>query len=374
MMMLSAFQNLNNEGGALWLLYTFPHSVADVLKQKAQLWAVLALIYPAMVLLTGLFLLPTLGWQYLGLSALALAGVVVYAVIAVALAVFASNPLAQEQMAKLKPSYLYLFMLLGGAYGYAIAAAVWWQSLIFLVLAIFLALALWQKASDQLPYLLDPSASPPARVSTSDGLIAAMMFFVIQIIVMAFFVAVNKKPGGMEVLFSFCCAGALTWLMVRLAYWRAKTTHVPKALAGLWQGTAWRNGLAFGLLAAAIGAAYLVALHHLGLDQVSVNPGAGGKLPWWLIALAVLAAPLFEEFIFRGLIFGGLRRSVALLPAAVGSAAVFAVVHPPASILPVFALGVCAALAYERSKLLWAPMLTHAVYNGVVISVPLLLF
>ena len=37
---MSAFQTLNTEGHALWLLYTFPRSIEDVLKDKAKLWGV----------------------------------------------------------------------------------------------------------------------------------------------------------------------------------------------------------------------------------------------------------------------------------------------------------------------------------------------
>jgi membrane protease YdiL (CAAX protease family) len=33
-----------------------------------------------------------------------------------------------------------------------------------------------------------------------------------------------------------------------------------------------------------------------------------------VVPLAVIAAPVFEEFIFRGLIFGGLRRSFGVWP------------------------------------------------------------
>jgi hypothetical protein len=88
----------------------------------------------------------------------------------------------------------------------------------------------------------------------------------------------------------------------------------------------------------------------------------------WIYALAVLAAPIFEEFIFRGLIFGGLRRSLGALPAILASAAVFAIVHPPASMIPVFGLGVCAALAFDRTKMLLAPMIAHAIYNAVVLA------
>jgi len=52
-------------------------------------------------------------------------------------------------------------------------------------------------------------------------------------------------------------------------------------------------------------------------------------------AMIIVAAPIFEEFIFRGLIFGGLRRSLDLPVAAIASAAIFAIVHPPASVIPV---------------------------------------
>jgi membrane protease YdiL (CAAX protease family) len=88
----------------------------------------------------------------------------------------------------------------------------------------------------------------------------------------------------------------------------------------------------------------------------------------WILALAVVAAPLCEEFIFRGLIYGGLRRSMSAPQAMLMSAAIFAVVHPPLSMLPVFVLGLCTAWTYERSKTLLAPMLVHATYNAVILS------
>ena len=48
----------------------------------------------------------------------------------------------------------------------------------------------------------------------------------------------------------------------------------------------------------------------------------------WLLPLTVLAAPLFEEFIFRGPIFGGQRRTFGFGGAALTSAAIFVIVHP----------------------------------------------
>jgi membrane protease YdiL (CAAX protease family) len=79
------------------------------------------------------------------------------------------------------------------------------------------------------------------------------------------------------------------------------------------------------------------------------------------LLLAVGAAPIFEEFIFRGLIHRGLRRGLPLL-----AAAMFALVHPPQSAAPVFFLGLTTAVAFERTGLLLVPAITHAVYNASV--------
>ena len=48
--------------------------------------------------------------------------------------------------------------------------------------------------------------------------------------------------------------------------------------------------------------------------------------------------------------------------------AVFAIVHPPLSVVPVFFLGVCAALIYDRTEMLAAPMAVHAIYNAAVLG------
>jgi membrane protease YdiL (CAAX protease family) len=87
-----------------------------------------------------------------------------------------------------------------------------------------------------------------------------------------------------------------------------------------------------------------------------------------LAVVTVAAAPVFEEFIFRGLIFGGLRRSFSPTTATLASAAIFAIVHPPLSVIPVFVMGVVAALIYERTRMLAAPMLVHAIYNAAVVG------
>ena len=366
MLMLSAFQTLNNEGQTLWMLYTFPRSLDSVLQEKAQFWAVLALVYPLLILSVGLWFSPDLASATLSRFAVVLAGIPIFSAIAVALGVFACDPLAQDARNKIKPSYTYLYLMLSGLYVYAVTSEQWAQKLVLIVLMASLAVALWQKARDQLPYLLDPAVAPPARVSTADGLIAAMLFFVLQGVVFLVMVKLLKMHAGEALVVAFSGAGMLVFAIMRLVYWLSKASGVPAMLTGA-PGRALAWGVALGLVAAAFGAIYLSLIEQWRVFEHP--PAAAGKLPMhWLFLLAVVAAPLCEEFIFRGLIFSGLRRSANLAPAMLMSAALFAIIHPPVSMLPVFVLGLCTAYAYEKTRSLFAPVLAHAVYNGAVLS------
>ena len=363
---MSAFQTLNSEGQALWLLYTFPCSIEDVLRDKAKLWGVLTLAYPLGLFAVGALVTPSLDWKFLGAMLTALLGIPIYAFIAVALGVFGSNPLEQQPNQKVKPAYVYLYMSLSALYVYAIVTPQPAQRLIFMVLSILLAAALWQKARDQLGFLLDPDASPPPRVSTSDGLIAVMLFFVAQAAAAAVIIGRGRVTGA-AVLIAFSIGGAVTYALMRWVYARAKTEGVPRMLG---EGA---NrpllGIIAGIAAGAAAVLYLFTLDALDLLESALQASKSyADLGLWTLPLALVAAPVFEEFIFRGLIFGGLRRSFGVWPATLASSAIFAIVHPAFSIIPVFILGACAALVYERSRSLLAPMMVHAVYNGCVIG------
>ncbi|HEU4775885.1 MAG TPA: CPBP family intramembrane glutamic endopeptidase [Telluria sp.] len=363
MLMLSAFQTLNNEGQSLWILYTLPRSIEDVLKEKAEFWAVLALLYPLLMLGAGLVFAPEAAPAILNLFVVVLAGIPIFSVIAVSLGVFGCDPLAQDVRTKVKPSYVYLYMMLSGVYVYAVTSEAWAQKAVLIVLMAAFAVALWQKARDQLPYLLDPSMTPPARVSTADGLIAAMLFFVLQGVVMLALVGWAKMAATEAMVIAFGLAGIVVYCVMRLAFMLTKTRDVPAMLGGSASSAlAW--GAGGGAVAAVCGLVYLVGLQHIGWEPDAAMPRFD---PRWLAALAVLAAPLCEEFIFRGLIFGGLRRSLGPLPSILMSAALFAIIHPPVSMAPVFALGVTTAYVYDRTRSLLAPVLVHAVYNAAVL-------
>ncbi len=82
----------------------------------------------------------------------------------------------------------------------------------------------------------------------------------------------------------------------------------------------------------------------------------------------VLFAPVFEELAFRGLLFGLLRRRFQWWPAALLSAALFALAHGYGLIgfLSVFWSGLIWAWAYEHTGSLWPGIIGHAINNLLV--------
>jgi ABC-2 type transport system permease protein len=368
-LMQPSFRTLASEGAALWVLYSLPHSLEQIVLQKARLWAAVALVYPVVIFAIVIAAGHDIPAQFIVSVPIVLLGVPIFAVIGASLGVFAFDPLALEERRRVRLTHVYLYMMLGSFYAYAIFAPSIWQRVALMILTALVAMALWQKARDHFEYLLDPSASPPSRVSVSDGLIAALGFFVIQAVVVLLQTEAAKLPlGGRTIWIAFCIAGAAVYGVVRLIYWRARTQGVP-VFAGSDPRRALQSGFVGGVAASVCGIAYLVVASALGLfPSPRANPIADPNLPYWLATLAIVAAPVFEEFIFRGLIFGGLRRSLGLPAAALASAAIFGLVHPPAAVIPVATMGLCAALVYERTGALLAPMLVHALYNATILG------
>lgn len=99
------------------------------------------------------------------------------------------------------------------------------------------------------------------------------------------------------------------------------------------------------------------------LPLASSEPDPIGRLVIFL--LASLAAPIFEELFFRGVLLTGLRARYSFIPSLLLSAVLFAVVHPTQDWLPILALGTTlGALRLLRNSLI--PGITaHAFQNAM---------
>ncbi|BAZ79851.1 CPBP family glutamic-type intramembrane protease [Sphaerospermopsis kisseleviana CS-549] len=116
--------------------------------------------------------------------------------------------------------------------------------------------------------------------------------------------------------------------------------------------------------------------------------GQGGSNPLLQLALesrddvalgiffftAAIAAPFFEEFLFRGFLLPSLTRYLPVWSAIFLSSLLFAAAHLSLSeILPLTALGMVLGIVYTRSRNLLAPMLLHGLWNsGTLLSLFLL--
>jgi membrane protease YdiL (CAAX protease family) len=85
-----------------------------------------------------------------------------------------------------------------------------------------------------------------------------------------------------------------------------------------------------------------------------------------IILLAVVGAPLAEELVFRGYLYGVLKKYFGALASMVFTAVLFALVHAHIpSLLPLFLLACVFTVAYESSGSLLVPMTMHASFNAV---------
>ncbi len=110
--------------------------------------------------------------------------------------------------------------------------------------------------------------------------------------------------------------------------------------------------------------------------------GRGGSNPILPIALegrdpvaillffvtASIAAPLFEEVMFRGFLLPSLTRYLPVWGAIAASSLLFAIAHLNLSeVLPLAMLGVVLGVVYTRSRNLIAPMLLHGLWNAATL-------
>ncbi|MQA12968.1 MAG: CPBP family intramembrane metalloprotease [Pseudonocardiaceae bacterium] len=85
-----------------------------------------------------------------------------------------------------------------------------------------------------------------------------------------------------------------------------------------------------------------------------------------MLALGSVLVPLGEELLFRGVIYGGLRR-YGVVVATLGSAAVFGLAHGISVVLAgAVVVGVITALVYEWSRSIWPAVVAHGVNNAII--------
>ncbi len=184
--------------------------------------------------------------------------------------------------------------------------------------------------------------------------------------------------GGLNFLFDLLIYAAALVVVFYLAVWRP---HGSWAALGLRRTTVGPIllmpplALAIQFGGGLVSQVVATALHAGHNPQTcAVRLGFGNLVVLAVVAVGVVA-PIAEELIFRGFIYGGLRQRMPWAAAALLSALVFTAFHAPSVqgyvlvLAPTLLLaGFVLAAVYERTRSLLPGMVLHASFNLIAIA------
>jgi len=384
-------KSLTSEGSALWIALTWPRGLESLLKAKAWLWSLISSGIVGLVLCYAAFLYPAsawkivlvgIGWFFFGRS---------MAEKAVTLVTVTSPSGEPEKISRGRRWAAQLGML---TFSIGILTQQWHVAIMGIVYSYMAAAAMWENFRARLPYLYDPWSE---KLPPPPTLMHAMIAISLLVEGGAVFTGFTMVLVGREniavlqaVIYGICAVivsvglsnflsnrGVLLedvwcWREAGISgkqsrpWWNGDGTGKRPLLLSFMMGTA--GGLALGLFAHG----YLALLTHIPFtaELIQKSQEQIAKIPGWRFSYAIMAvafAPFAEEYLFRGLLFRALDREWGGWRAIVGSAAFFAIYHPPLSWLPVGLLGVANALLFKNTGRLAPAVILHMVYNAVVL-------
>jgi hypothetical protein len=218
---------------------------------------------------------------------------------------------------------------------------------------------------------------------------ALLIFFLSMVIAGAFSVPVFylllrhiASPTAALILLLFLSSCVLYAFLLAGTFYSVKYRHgsTPSALGlrfqGMGKGLAWGVGLGLPLFVVAMGLAYVSEkiIQPTRVDYVgrALSKTSSGGVSISLIILLVLAlvvlAPVSEEIFFRGYLYPALRNRMDAQPAMILNSLIFAAVHfELVGFLSRFVLAYGLCYVYERNRTIAAPVLGHALYNGLIV-------
>ncbi|HEV7680751.1 MAG TPA: CPBP family intramembrane glutamic endopeptidase [Pyrinomonadaceae bacterium] len=389
-------RSLASEGQALWLALTWPRGLEALMKAKARLWFLIATALVMLVFAFAMFRFPHDAWKVVLVAIGWLAFGRSMAEKSVTLVSASSSSGEPEPVPKGRRWAASL-----GTFTFAIGVVTlqWQIAVIGIVYSWVTAAAMWQNFRARLPFLFDPwseKVPPPPTLLHAMIAISVLMeggtvltgFFIIFVSsignVAAIAVAQVLAYGSVAVVVSVVVSVMLTNRgLPPKEVWCWRTQSTPDQTKPWWwsgDGTRGRRffisislgvmgGLLLGLLA--LGYVSLLSRVPTFYEMFRVVQEQREKFPSLKLSYAVMAigfAPFAEEYLFRGLLFRSLDREWGGWRALVGSAAFFAIYHPPLAWLPVGLLGVTNALLFKKTGRLAPAVILHIIYNVVVLS------
>jgi membrane protease YdiL (CAAX protease family) len=157
------------------------------------------------------------------------------------------------------------------------------------------------------------------------------------------------------------------WLGLRWPLWRHLFWIGPAGVGAMW------------ILMIILGfSGYVEWARSLGSDsQETVKLFQNAKDPLLLGLLgftAVIVAPICEEVVFRGFMYGATKKYAGIWGGGIFSAIIFACAHGNLqALLPLFILALFLTWLYEKTGTIWAPIAVHLCFNAATVLVQALI-
>jgi membrane protease YdiL (CAAX protease family) len=374
-------RSLASEGAALWIALTWPRGLESLLKAKAWLWSLISTALVALVLCytivrfptdSGPILLVGFGWFYFARS------------MAEKTVTLVSVPDSSGETQPVHWGRKWAAQLGMLTFAIGVLTKQWTLALNGIIYSHLTAAAMWQNFRARLPYLFDPwsEENPPAPT-----LMHAMIGISVLVECGAILTGIVVAAGGREYLGSAMAIGyGLSAVIVGIGMsmflsgrdvavsdiwtWSAAHSDDTRPQPSIVHSIGWGvlGGIAIASIAYLYGALlrFIPALQELiRHSQLEMAGIPGFRFFYALIAIGF--APFAEEYLFRGLLYRALDREWGGWRAVLGSAAFFAIYHPPLSWLPVGLLGIATAVLFKKTGRLLPAIAVHMVYNAIVI-------
>jgi membrane protease YdiL (CAAX protease family) len=384
-------RSLQSEGQALWIALTWPRGMEDLLKAKAWLWSMISSALVALVLAYACFVFPHEIWK---IGLVGFGWFIFSRSMAEKSVTLVTVTPASGEAEKIPWGRRWAAQLGMLTFAIGVLTEQWHIAIMGIVYSYVTAAAMWESFRARLPYLYDPWSErvppPPtlmhAMISISilvEG--GAVITGIVQVVAGRQNVAMAQAIGYAvcALIVSVCVVSFLRNRHVTLrdvVVWKAKSRivrdHHPSGrrlgLDDLNTPVALLTGACGGLALGLLAHVYLAALEHFPAaaelvrnahEQMTRIP----DLRIWYAVMAVGFAPFAEEYLFRGLLYRALDREWGGWRAVIGSAAFFAIYHPPLSWLPVALLGAANAVLFKKTGRLAPAIALHMVYNAVAL-------
>ena len=245
----------------------------------------------------------------------------------------------------------------------------------FFIVAVAFAFALWHAFPQRAALALDRGAAQTPALTASYALATLLVLQFVR----GFILGVATSAGASlprATTIAWLASGSIVLGSSLLWLWMRGSPALSERLglcAGKGRRVILREGLLWSVPAILFNQAYwAVAGAHVAesLQPASAPPATITVLatsPIAALVVGVMVGPIVEELVFRGMLYRSLRTRWAVLPCWLLTTAVFLTDHTPAAAIPVFFGSVCITLAFERSRSLYAALLVHALYNGVLV-------